>query len=288
MIKLSLLIIQLLWLSHGYAAHEESLKFIKTEYGLSFESRALNGYTLYKSGPFKQRRAVLLSEGIHGNEYLGLLDRLIVLESLPQHFKNFVTSGGVIFVIPQVNPDGVFRKNRFSSFGTDLNRDFRVRRLQMQETHSLSKWIEAELKKLDAQLVLAIDYHCCVGALLYPDSAKAKSNALFSRYYQDITSLAQKTISEKISGGVTQDFFGRKTFGTLKDYWFQKYSAISFTFEAPSMDNGKAMFDQQVTWWGEVLNYVESLPASEMLAIQSNQKPDGQQTVEVKPIVYSE
>jgi len=274
-------------MSHGFAA-QDSLKFEKFEYGLSFESRSLFGFKLYKNGPFKNRRAVLLSEGIHGNEYLGLLDRLVSLEELPEEFQSFVNSGGVLLVIPQVNPDGVYRKNRYSSFGTDLNRDFRVSRLQMQETHQLSKWVESELKQLEAQLVLAVDYHCCVGALLYPDSEESQAPELFKRYYQEITSMAQSSISSKITSGVTKDFFEKETFGTLKDYWFKKYAAISFTFEAPVMDASKLMFDQQVGWWGNLLNYVGKLPATEMLAIQSNKKPDGQHSVEVKPIGYSE
>src|SRR5690606_17491760 len=131
------------------------------------------------------------------------------------------------------------RKNRYSSFGTDLNRDFRVSRLQMQETHQLSKWVESELKQLEAQLVLAVDYHCCVGALLYPDSEESQAPELFKRYYQEITSMAQSSISSKITSGVTKDFFEKETFGTLKDYWFKKYAAISFTFEAPVMDASK-------------------------------------------------
>lgn len=287
MIKLSILIIQLFWLSYAFAAHD-SLKFEKSEYGLSFESRSLVGYKLYKNGPFKNRRAVLLSEGIHGNEYLGLLDRLVSLNSLPEKFQKFITNGGVLLVIPQVNPDGVYRKNRYSSFGTDLNRDFRVNRLQMQETHLLSQWVESELKQFEAQLVLAIDYHCCVGALLYPDSQDSRSHELFKRYYSDITSMAQSSISSEITSGVTKDFFGRKTFGTLKDYWFKKYAAISFTFEAPVMDTSKLVFDQQVSWWEEILTYIGKLPAHEMLAIRSQQKADGQQGVEVKPVSYSE
>lgn len=267
------------WHSSYASVDSSELTLTKIIYGASFEARPLVGYKFFKKGKFKTRKAIVLSEGVHGNEYLGLLDGFIEdfkkNKSVSVQMNNFLNQGGIILFAPQVNPDGVSKKRRLTSFGTDLNRDFDLQGIQMQESSLLSKWVEKELSATNAQLLLAIDYHCCAGALVHPEG-----NDSYSKYYQDALAMLNKPNQKKIKLGLTQDFFDKKNFGTLKDYWFQKYGTISLTFEATSMKKGDLVFSRHFKWWSNLVAYLDDAPTSLQLDNLASQSPESPEPVQ--------
>lgn len=295
MIKFSKILIQLvtlLWAVSSFAAMTE-IQIDKIHYGSSFESRPLTGFKIFRQGPYQGRKAILLTEGVHGNEYLGHLDKLIETSdnglNLPPEIKKFVSSGGIVLLVPQVNPDGVHHKSRHTRFGLDLNRDFKLSQVRMQESRFLAQWVDKELQSHSANLVLSIDYHCCGGGLLHPELESSDRDELFQRHYQDISKTMQAAISSEYRLGMSQDFFGKKNLGTLKDYWFQKYGTLSFTYEGESMQKEAAAYDKHVVWWESLAQYVGGIPSNEVVVMSNNALDiDPKKKFELENSAYSE
>ena len=143
---------------------------------------------------------------VHGDEYLGIVDKLPgELLGDPKTYSrthDFLDRGGLIYLIPIVNPDGYERVRRENENGKDLNRNFDVRRyvtklaqaqrgdlvlsledlselaayvngpkLTEPESRALAEAMKVELSQSNAKLKLTIDYHCCQedtrGALIH-------------------------------------------------------------------------------------------------------------------------
>lgn len=230
---------------------DQQLALLKTTYGHTLEGRPLNAYRFYKKSSLTKRKALLLTEGMHGNEYLGMLDELVTQRQgqdlLRENFELFVNQGGVVVIVPQVNPDGIARSSRLNSQGRDLNREFIKGALDSNESLYLTQWIDRELKDLDAKLEFAADYHCCGSFLLYPETTLLSPLQDFKKVLLPF----QEHFSKDFQVGLTKDLFGYKTFGTLKDYLNRTYGTLSFTVEATSMEKG---FDLKghLDWWGKV------------------------------------
>lgn len=283
----------LLWAVTAVATTSQEIQIEKIQYGTSFESRPLSGFKIYRQGPFLGRKVILLTEGVHGNEYLGHLDKLIETSdngvNLPPEIKKFVSSGGIVLLVPKVNPDGVFHKSRHSRFGIDLNRDFKMSQVKMQESRMLVQWIDQELQQHNANLVLSVDYHCCGGGLLHPENESSERDQLFQRHYKDISQIMKTKLNPEYRLGKSEDFFGKKNLGTLKDYWFEKYGAISFTFEAESMQKEAAAYDKHLAWWESLAQYVAKIPTSEVVVMSNNAlETDPKKKLDLENAAYSE
>lgn len=203
------------------------------------------------------RPAVLITGGVHGNEYMGLVKKMGKQfdQSLPG-FKEFFTSGGVVYLFPELNPDGVVSKNRFNNHGIDLNRDFKIGRAPSQEESSqFIKFIEKDLDQFHARLILAVDYHCCAKSLIYPEIKSKKSN-FYKDHFDKIVGLMKTHIDPEYVSGVTKDIFGHATHGTLKAYWYKKYGALSFTYEGENPKREMAKFEGHMNWWKSLMNVV--------------------------------
>lgn len=83
------------------------------------ENRPIEMFSYEVNLDYKAR--VLLKAGIHGDEPEGvqLLDRF-----LREEFYEQVITPTALWIIPRVNPDGVFHQRRVNASGVDLNRNF--------------------------------------------------------------------------------------------------------------------------------------------------------------------
>tara|TARA_Y100000780_G_scaffold232456_1_gene264159 strand:+ start:83417 stop:84319 length:903 start_codon:yes stop_codon:yes gene_type:complete len=203
------------------------------------------------------RPAVLVTGGVHGNEYMGLVKEMgkLIDQTLPG-FEEFFTSGGVMYLFPELNPDGVVTKNRFNSKGFDLNRDFKIGRAPSQvETNQFVNFIEKDLDKFHARLILAVDYHCCAKSLIYPEIKSKKSN-FYKNHFDKIVNLMKTHVDPNYVSGVTKDIFGHATHGTLKAYWYKKYGALSFTYEGENPKREMSKLEGHMNWWKSLMNVV--------------------------------
>jgi hypothetical protein len=72
--------------------------------------------------PVEQRRLVLVTGGVHGNEPAGTAWVLELIEELASHPERFSTTS--FDLVPLVNPWGWSRDQRYNRDGRDINRDF--------------------------------------------------------------------------------------------------------------------------------------------------------------------
>lgn len=208
------------------------------------------------------RPAVLISGSTHGDEYLNIEDRLaewfLSNRQTSPGVTRFLASGGIIYVIPILNPDGYDNDQRGNSRGVDLNRDFDLlptgdRFFREPETRLLTQWLDQELIVSGARLKVTLDYHCCVGALVLPwaysdDPLPAEAN----QRHVDIAHLMQQTIDPNYPFGNSSQIVGYNSKGTSKDYYYAKYDATAFTFEGAYRDEA-ARFPQHTRWWDAIL-----------------------------------
>jgi predicted deacylase len=238
------------------------IKLQKIDYGKSFHGVPLTAYKIFNDETLKtaSKKAILLTEGVHGNEYNGLLNSFIDLSikspKVLTTFSKFLKNNGVIYLIPKLNPDAVLKKSRRSILGADLNRDFMHDRLQAQETFTFATWLDSELQSTNAKLYLSVDYHCCGGALLSPKLSSQKS--FYKTQYNKISALIKKHVSTKLVHSKSHDFWGKSVTGTLKDFLHNKYGSLSFTYEAKIMGSTENTVSNHSKWWASVANHLNN------------------------------
>ncbi len=167
------------------------------EYGTSVGGRPLVMVKVGRQGKtVKPRPAVVMTQAVHGDEYLGIVDRLPKeLVEKPNDYpavKAFLDRGGIFYIVPVANPDGYEADRRENDNGKDLNRNFDVKRSSERlaasargpigyteeellalanylneprfsepETRSLATTMRLELAIDGAELKFYVDYHCC-------------------------------------------------------------------------------------------------------------------------------
>ncbi len=218
---------------------------------------------LRQAGALPEKRPVVLITGAtHGNEFLHVEDRL------PAFFvghrgdqagvRDFLARGGVLLIVPVVNPDGYERHTRDNLHDVDLNRDFallptREGNFREVETRALAARIDQELQAGDERLALSVDYHCCAGSLLYPwaYSEDALPKGVL-KSFMAIADLMLKDIDPHYSTGPTGQILGYLPRGTSKDYYYAKFGALAFTYEGDYQTEA-AKFPRHAVWWNHVL-----------------------------------
>ena len=234
------------------------------DYGLSGEGRPLRAIRLMdpaqRSGA--NRAAVLITGATHGSEYLGVEDRLAPWlwehrQSSPG-LARFLATGGVVLLVPIVNPDGYTYGIRENARGIDLNRDFELpvlkeARFKAPESAALAHWLDRELIQDGLELKLAVDYHCCEHALLFPWSYTdvAISPAELKRH-EAVAHLLQREFGPTYGYGSTGQKLGYLARGTSKDYYYARYGALAFTFEGAFREEPRH-FAAHVAWWDQLL-----------------------------------
>lgn len=214
-------------------------------YGTTTDGRSLNLVRIAKTNPsakLDRPKAIFIGGSIHGDEYLNIEDRLprwfAERYGKAQSVTQFFEQGGVIYIVPVLNPDGFSRRERLNTHSKDLNRDFTVRAVPVGgfselETLQLYDYLDTDIRTSKLQLSVMLDYHCCIGALLYPWSFKPSpslSEADLARHLK-IGKWFTGIFGPKYRVGTTPDVLGYSATGTSKDFFYERYQAASFAFQ---------------------------------------------------------
>lgn len=193
---------------------------------------------------------VVITANTHGTEYLGFEEHLPRLLTESKRVKKFREAGGSLLVVPVVNPDGFAARQRENARGVDLNRDWSFSPLvtpglQQPETLALATTIDGILHRhAQARLMLAVDYHCCAGALLHAAGDPRP------RLSQEVARLAHAELA--VALGSTKEILGYEPQGTCKDYFAKRYQAAAFTYEGRAHLESSQL-PAHVRWWEHTL-----------------------------------
>jgi hypothetical protein len=232
------------------------------------------------------RPALYLSDLTHGNEYTGLVDKLqeqFVLNStrLETAVGKFISSGGIIYIVPVVNPWGYNKKTRKNANNIDLNRDFPVEndpnKVPTQiETKLLIEQIQKVVRRDQARLHFTVDYHCCAHSekSAHPLSAGQMLIPSSDNHTRDVARKGSLMMLEKIAFdafgevelGSTSEMLDYTAKGTSKDYFYTTYTrdlpanefGMSVTFEGNKLINGDNpnSVQKHFNFWNEVMQEI--------------------------------
>lgn len=236
------------------------------DYGKSNQGRTLRMILIYKKShlPMGDRPALILSGSTHGNEYLNLEDKLPAEFLRMSRFEGstigaFLNQGGAIVSVPILNPDGYENRRRENANGVDLNRDWEVQSAHFTgfkevETRALSlKLDDLTRPPFNFRFKATVDYHCCIGAILYPWSYTDNPMAEVDKAsHIAVSQMADRHL--KIEAGTTSQILGYHALGTTKDYYYDHYKALSFTFEG-RVGKENLNFEKHVAWWEDMFRY---------------------------------
>ena len=204
------------------------------------------------------KKAVIITESIHGNEYLHITDQLVGEfakksgETTP--VGRFVKAGGVVYMIPVYNPDGFIAGARENANSIDLNRDFSLPSqgddgVTQPETKAFLSLLTSEQKRENFSLELFMEYHCCIGGLIHPWTYTDKAPSLTEmRAIKEIGEISKKTFGYPY--GNAWDIVNYNAAGTSIDFIQETFMRRAFSFEGKYEEEDKnirkhaAMFDQ--------------------------------------------
>ncbi len=247
------------------AQNTDRVKLI--DYGSSIEGRKLRLLVLMRQDlNLSNRPALYVTGSIHGNEYLNIEDRLpavLVGKTFERGvIRQFFDSGGAFVFVPIVNPDGYEHRQRGNAHGADLNRDWDVPPAHFQgfkeiETQTLSTALDGLSREFGLNYRVTIDYHCCVGALLHPWSYLEQNvmNPADLEAHRKIGALARASLGSEVEVGTTGEVLGYYPEGTTKDYFYDRYQALSFTYEGRYGQENQ-FFGKHVAWWEAITTHV--------------------------------
>ncbi len=237
-------------------------------YGMSLGGNPLSMMRIgYVRNRLNSGKAVYVGGSIHGNEYLNIEDRL------PEWFlqqaringtpiAKFLNEGGVIYVVPILNPDGYDKRVRENNNSKDLNRDFSIqwvshRGYTQPETSALVTYFDQAFARERRRMVLGLDYHCCIGALLYPWSFSRAPEipAADKARHEAVGRIMQQHLGTDYEFGTTPDILGYDAVGTSKDAYYERYKALAFTFEG-QYQTEKLKFAQHTRMWEQIFTEI--------------------------------
>lgn len=259
----------------AYAAIETELVQLQVEYpalaqrvvyGKSVKGANLNLIRI--ATPNAQQnigRAVVITGATHGNEYLGIEDKLprvflAGLKELPR-LRDFLMKGGIVYIAPIFNPDGYAADGRGNANGIDLNRDFPLPPtgkpgFTQPETKFFVDYLRQDLTKSKSGLSVAIDYHCCIGAFLYPWSYTNVPLAEPElKRFETLGAFLKLPFGDTYKLGTTYSVLGYYAYGTSKDYYYGTTGALAYTFEGRYRTE-KDNLVKHVAMWESVFAYL--------------------------------
>ncbi|MBL0195251.1 MAG: hypothetical protein IPQ09_13650 [Myxococcales bacterium] len=239
-----------------------------TRYGVSSEGRDLVLATLGRTPTSgAPRPAIVLTQVVHGDEYIGVVDRLPAeLLRAPREYPNIaslIDRGGLLLLLPVVNPDGYEAVRRENAAGADLNRDFDVRRYAdrlaaaergvvsysgeqrsvlaayvaapkatQPESRALVEGLSRAIRAANVRVKIFIDYHCCQedtrGALLHSwgDTVTLRDGTLAPAHVERYSRASTKFARAFPEGlfGSGVETIGYMTFGTLDEWAYESFS----------------------------------------------------------------
>lgn len=232
-------------------------------YGKSLGGRPLTLIKIAKKGiAVTNPTAVYIGGSIHGDEYLNIEDRLprwfLEQTAGANSISTFLSQGGVIYVAPILNPDGYDSRDRENQRGVDLNRDYtvvmaRVEGFKEPETKSLVDYLKQDIQTSSRKLAVAMDYHCCIGALLYPWSftGPTLSNEAKQKHLRVVQHM-NTNLGTEMSAGTTPVILGYSAKGTSKDFYYEAFGALGFTFEGRRGKENK-FFTEHTAMWEDII-----------------------------------
>jgi Zinc carboxypeptidase len=248
------------------------------DYGTTKLGNTLRMIVLKKETTNRKLRPTLVMSGsTHGSEYLNIEDRLP--RELTKKAKaagpvaQFIKDGGVLVFIPILNPDGYDAHQRENAEGVDLNRDWTVKRADVKgfrepETRLLAERLEKLRQEDNLQFKVTVDYHCCAGAFLYPWSFR-NAPPIASRDSAEFHKIGEMVTRHLgIETGRTGEILGYYPSGTTKDYYFDRYHAMAFTYEGRYLKEPRTL-PQHVAWWEEMIESLEDTPSHPLFAARS-------------------
>ncbi len=240
---------------------EEKLpNYVKViQYGESEKGTPLFVVRLGK--PRTGAKTVLISGATHGDEYLNIADRLPMFFSKVKMKKSFrkLVNNKVIYIVPIFNPDGYTKIRRENSKRKDLNRDFPLLsqnkvRLTQNETKYWVKFLDKQVNKYKLDVKLSVDYHCCYGALLFPwaYTLNVKLEPEDLMRHNQLGELMKDEIDNRYVYGSTGEILWYTAAGTSKDYYYDRYKALSVTFEG-EFKKEHLKYEKHQKWWLRIL-----------------------------------
>jgi hypothetical protein len=245
------------------------------DYGTTKLHNTLRMVVLKKGkGKGEPRPTLVMSGSTHGNEYLNIEDRLpfelTKKANASGPIAQFVNDGGVLVFIPILNPDGYDAHLRENANGVDLNRDWTVKPAKIKgfkenETKFLATALDKLRREENLNFKVTVDYHCCAGAVLYPWSFR-DSPAISPVDLQNFQKIGQMVSRHlNVETGRTGELLGYYPSGTTKDYYFDKYHAMAFTYEGQYLRE-KQRLPQHVAWWEEMIQLLEDATVRPLVA----------------------
>jgi predicted deacylase len=237
-------------------SHPETVQVIT--YGKTLKKRPLTIVKIALKNVAPKLAAIYIGGSIHGDEYLNIEDRLpawFVAQSITDSaVATYLKKGGAIYIAPILNPDGYEKRERENGRGVDLNRDYTVKEAGVEgfkeiETSSLKSFLEKDLENDQRKLEIAMDYHCCIGALLYPWSFKGPVLSEFQKErHLAIANIMQSTIGTDVEAGTTPVILGYSAKGTSKDFYYENFGARGFTYEGRRGEEDKFFMEHTAMW----------------------------------------
>ncbi len=288
------------------------------EYGQSVEGRTLWLVRVSGQAPANGLRPAALMMGVaQGIEELGFLEEMpdiMRTGRIPADYtraseditlpgaQEFLDRGGVLYVVPVLNPDARAARTYENANGVNLNRDWAAQ--TQPETRALVEFLEGEENAEEIDLQLVIDYHIGIPRLLYPraDSRVPISFTDLSEHlvhhemmprtirkapislFDSIRDIyAEQPICEVLNDCVvsprcysgeyncdclhTTEWEGGRCIveprddaqieraGLSNDYFYDRFGAVSFVYEA-DLDVDYQNVEDHALWWDASLGYL--------------------------------
>ncbi len=250
-----------------YQLENSYQRFVKImKYGHSIEKRPLLAIKITSpvAPTAGKRQAIVITGNIHGNEYLNIEDRLplwfLQEAQKSSQVSRFLNQGGIIYVIPIVNPDGYANRERENAIGADLNRDLPVEAMNHYgpletETQALVHFFQTQFSRKPIQMKLSVDYHCCASALIRSwglGSLPMPPERLMN--YNRVGHLFLE-LFPSYRYGDTISIMNYFAIGTLNDWLFDQYGSVAFAYEGEEKTES-GNFTKHTMFWDEVLSLI--------------------------------
>lgn len=210
-----------------------------------------------------KRPAILISEGIHGNEFLNITDRLpgefLDKSEAGSGFKKFLAKGGVVYLVPVINPDGYTARQRENARGQDLNRNFTIKAagntgFTEPETKGISDYMKREQAAMGFSLEMSMEYHCCIGGLIHPWAhTRNPLEPVAKKRHTDVGDVVKSIFGYRY--GTVREIVGYEAIGGSDDYYYETYGRRAFTFEGAERTESSKL-PKHVEFWDKMFGMV--------------------------------